>query len=111
VRPGGGDGFARARQHFDRAVALSAGQLASPYVGLAENVAVPTENLEEFKSLLERALAVDPDARPEWRLENTIMRERAGWLMSRVEKLFLVEPEDEGEETEPEPQPPEEIQP
>src|SRR5262249_15135180 len=39
-----GDPAARARQHFDREVALTNRQLASPYVSFAESVCVPNAN-------------------------------------------------------------------
>jgi predicted anti-sigma-YlaC factor YlaD len=89
ARPGGaGDAAARARQHFDRAVALSGSQLASPFVAFAEQVSVQQQNKVEFVSLLNRALAINPDARPEWRLENLVMQRRARWLLSREDELF-----------------------
>lgn len=84
-----GDPAARARLHFDREVELTKGQLASPFVSLAEAVSVPSDNPEEFESLLQRALAVDPDARPEWRLQNLIVQKRARWLLSRTDDLFI----------------------
>jgi len=77
-----GDKFARSRAHFDRAVQLSQGQHASPFVSLAESVAVEQQDREEFENLLNQALAIDPDARPEWRLVNLIMQQRARWLLS-----------------------------
>ena len=90
VRQGaGGDPGERARAHFDRAVALSGGQLASPYVSLAEAVSVARQDRAEFESLLHRALAVNPDARPEWRLANLIVQRRARWLLSRMDQIFL----------------------
>jgi predicted anti-sigma-YlaC factor YlaD len=85
-----GDPEARARGHFERAVELSGGQLAGPFVALAESVAVQKQKLTEFKSLLNRALAIDPDARPELRLVNLIMQRRARWLLSRTDELFLM---------------------
>jgi predicted anti-sigma-YlaC factor YlaD len=88
-----GDAEARARKHFARAMELSNGQQAGPLVSLAEAVAVKNQNVTEFKSLLERALALNPDARPEWRLANLIMQRRARWLLSRTEDLFLVPPQ------------------
>jgi len=39
--------------------------------------------------LLKKALAVDADARPEWRLTNLIMQRRARWLLSREDELFV----------------------
>ncbi len=79
----------RSRRHLDRAMELSKGQSASPLVAFAENVCVKTQNVKEFKSLLNQALAINADARPEWRLENLVMQRRAKWLLSRTEDLFL----------------------
>lgn len=84
-----GDFAGRSKAHFDRAVSLSNGQLASPFVAYAETVSVQKQNREEFESLLKQALAVDPDKRLEWRLSNLIMQRRARWLLSREGELFL----------------------
>jgi len=86
---GPGDPVARARQHFDRALALGGGNAAGPLVTFAEAVDVKQQNAAEFKSLLERALAVNVDARPEWRLENLVMQRRARWLLAHTDDLFL----------------------
>jgi len=83
-----GDFAGRSKMHFDRAVALSAGQLASPYVAYAETVTIQKQQKTDFEFLLNKALAVDPDARPEWRLNNLIMQRRARWLLSREDELF-----------------------
>ena len=83
-----GDAAARARQHFDREVLLTKGQLASPFVSLAEAVSVANDNREEFEKLLKQALAIDPDARVEWRLQNLVVQKRARWLLARVDDLF-----------------------
>ncbi len=79
----------RARKHFDRATELCGGQLAGPLVALAEAVAVRNQNATQFKELLNRALAINPDAKPEWRLVNLVMQRRARWLLSRIDELFL----------------------
>ena len=60
---------------------LSDGQQAAPYVALAEAVAVPQQDRARFEQLLEQALAVDVDARPQYRLANLIMQRRARWLL------------------------------
>ena len=89
-RPGGkGDPLERSRKHFERAVELSHGELAAPFVAMAETVSVQKQDRAEFKSLLERALAIDPDAKPEWRLENMVMQRRARWLLARGDELFV----------------------
>jgi predicted anti-sigma-YlaC factor YlaD len=84
-----GDPVARARSHFDREVALTSSQLASPFVSFAEAVSVQNQDRREFEALLKRALAVDPDSRPEWRLQNLVMQRRARWLISREDDLFI----------------------
>jgi predicted anti-sigma-YlaC factor YlaD len=90
VRVGASKDFAsRSRKHFDRAVELTSRQSASPYVALAEAVSVNNQDRQEFESLLKKALAVNPDARPEWRLSNIVMQRRARWLLSREDELFV----------------------
>jgi len=84
-----GDAAARSRRHFERSVALTHGQLASPFVSFAEAVSVQQQNRGEFGSLLRRALALDPDARPEWRLQNLIVQRRARWLLECEDDLFV----------------------
>ena len=79
----------RARAHFERVLELTAGELVSPFVALAENVAVSEQNRDEFDALLERALAVDLEARPEWRLANEIYQRRARWLRGQGDQLIL----------------------
>jgi predicted anti-sigma-YlaC factor YlaD len=86
-RPGGS--AEAARQHFDRAVALSKGERASVYLALAEAVSLREQNQREFRALLQQALAVDPDGVPELRLVNTLAIRRAHWLEDRVPELFV----------------------
>ena len=40
---------------------------------------------------MKRALAIDPNTKPEWRLSNIVMQRRARWLLSREDDLFLSE--------------------
>ncbi len=79
----------RARKHFDRAVELSGGLDASPYLSLAEAVAIPGQDKKEFETLLGKALEIDVEARPELKLSNTVFQRRAKWLLSRKDRLFL----------------------
>lgn len=83
------DFVSRSRKHFERVVELTSRQSASPYVALAETVSVSNQDREEFETLLKKALAVNPDARPEWRLSNIVMQRRARWLLSREDELFV----------------------
>jgi predicted anti-sigma-YlaC factor YlaD len=89
-RPAAAGGSAdRARRHLERAVALSHGKRAAPYVSFAESVSVGAQNRAEFEEMLGKALAVDPDAVPELRLANTVSQRRAAWLLARADELFL----------------------
>ncbi len=90
VRQGAtGDPLERARVHFNKAMELSKGFQAGPLVSLAESVSIAKQNRAEFQSLLDRALAVDVNAKPEYRLSNLVMQRRARWLLSRIDELFL----------------------
>ena len=86
-----------ARDHFARAVELSDGLDASPYVSLAGSVSVETQDREEFEELLNDALAIDPDDAPENRLLTLISQKRASLLLDHVDDLFF-EPLAEAEE-------------
>jgi predicted anti-sigma-YlaC factor YlaD len=95
-----GGGEERARYHFRRAVELSEGKTASPYVALATTVSVARQDAEEFRRLLNTALAIDPDSSPENRLVNIISQRRARWLLEHIDDYFLLdEGFDDGEET------------
>jgi predicted anti-sigma-YlaC factor YlaD len=88
-RPNAGAGAEKlARAHFERAVALSGGHQAAPFVSFAESVSVARHDRAEFDRLLKRALAVDPDAQPEWRLANLIMQRRARRLLAHADEFF-----------------------
>lgn len=82
------DAPVRARGHFSRAVELTGGLHAAPYVTLAESVSISQRNRKEFEQMLQNALKLDSAARPEWRLVNLVMQRRARWLLDRTDKLF-----------------------
>ena len=84
-----GGSYARARDHFARAVELSDGQDAGPYLSLATGVAVAEENRAEFRELLETAIAIDPDEEPSNRLLNLIAQKRARVLLDHIDDLFF----------------------
>ena len=83
-----GDAAARSLRHFERVVELTGGKLAAPFVARAENISVQKQNRAEFEALLKRALAINPNEKPEWRLQNLIVQRRARWLLVRTDELF-----------------------
>jgi predicted anti-sigma-YlaC factor YlaD len=89
--------YDRLERDFERALELSEGRRAGLYVAYAETFALTRQDREEFRSLLEMALAIDPDEHVEVRLANLVAQRRARWLLERIDDLILeeIEPEEE----------------
>lgn len=88
----------KSRKHFARSIELSKGESAGPYVALATSVCISTQNVDEFKELLNKALAIDVDKNLSNRLANTISRNKAKWLLNHIDNYFLLDDEEEPEE-------------
>ncbi len=84
-----GNAASRATAHFERAVDLSGGLAAGPYVTYAESVCRTLEDRDCFRGALEAALAIDPEDQPAWRLANVLMQRRARWLLEHIDALIL----------------------
>lgn len=83
ARPGGS--AQRAVDYFDEAIGLDGRVSAAAYVAKAEAIAWPAGDRPAFESLLKQALvtsATHPD------LSNSVMRERALWLLDNTDDLF-----------------------
>jgi predicted anti-sigma-YlaC factor YlaD len=87
ILQGGGSG--KARQHFERAMALAANTSISPLVSLAESVSISEQNLYEFETVLNLALSYNVDAHMQTRLANLVAQRRARLLLTRTEAYFL----------------------
>jgi len=86
---GAGGSIEKAREHFARSKALSAGQRVSPFVSFAESVLVTEQKKKEFEQALNEALAIDVSkTAPEQKLANVLAQKRAKWLLSRIDELF-----------------------
>jgi predicted anti-sigma-YlaC factor YlaD len=79
----------RAHQHFKRAVELSGGLTPVPYVTLAQSVSVAAQNRAEFRDLLDKAIAIDPERDPHERLQTLLLQRKARSLLAREDELFL----------------------
>ena len=84
--PGGDE---RAFQHYERAVELKGGMTAGPHVSLANAVAHPAQDRDEFVRLMELALAVDLEASPDDRLANDYAQAKARFLLDHLDDLFF----------------------
>ncbi len=85
---GGAGGLARAKEHFDRAVALSKGKKLGVLVSYAEAVSVARQDRAEFTRLLQQVIAADPEADERHRLANVLAQRRAKLLLAHAEDLF-----------------------
>lgn len=84
----GGDP-AKAREYFARAQALAGRTDTSSLLALATTVCVKEQKAAEFKDLLGRVLAFDPDSSPAHRLVNTLNRRKARWLLDHIDDFFI----------------------
>jgi predicted anti-sigma-YlaC factor YlaD len=94
-----GGSIAKAREHFDQAIAAAKGKSSTPYLSLATTVSVKEQNTSEFKVLLNKVLSIDPDTVPENRLVNILNQRKARWLLEHADDFFL-ESEEPGAELE-----------
>jgi predicted anti-sigma-YlaC factor YlaD len=83
----GGD-KGKAEEAYRKALAYSKGGSASLFVAYATSICIPKEDLAGFKAALAKALAIDPNAVPESRLETVIAQENARRLLDDTDKYF-----------------------
>jgi hypothetical protein len=84
-----GPDFEAIERHYREALALSGGQSPGLFVSYAELVAIPRQDGGLFRTLLRRALDIDPAADPSTQLQATLAQRRAAWLLDRVEDLIV----------------------
>jgi len=87
--PAEGGGVEKAKQHYERALALSKNRKLGPHVSWAEGVLVKAQDREAFTRLLEQVLQADVAADKPHRLENVLAQRRARLLLDHVDDLFL----------------------
>jgi predicted anti-sigma-YlaC factor YlaD len=84
-----GGGPARAKEHLDRALALSMNKKLGPCVSWAEGVLVQQQDRDAFTRVLEDVLRADPGEVPRYRLANVLAQRRARALLAHADDLFL----------------------
>jgi len=89
----------RAREHYQRAIALTGGRTAGPYVTLASTVSIQDQNRAEFEDLLRRALEVDPNRNPQLRLATILLQRKARTMLEHEDDYFLDADTTKAEET------------
>ena len=83
-----GGGPAVARQHYQRALAISGGKKLAVHVNFAESVLVQSQDRAEFTRLLREVVRADPGAEPRLTLSNVLAQRRARLLLAHLEDLF-----------------------
>ena len=79
----------KAKESYQKALELSKGKRASVFVAYAQSIAVPEHNRKGFVDALKKALAIDPNADPNTRLETIVTQQKAKWLLDHVDNYFL----------------------
>jgi predicted anti-sigma-YlaC factor YlaD len=85
---GGEDGLRRAKEHLDRALALSKGKKLGALVSYAEAVSVARQDRAEFTRLLQQVASADVEADRAHRLANVLAQRRARLLLAHADDLF-----------------------
>lgn len=88
ARGTGDDAFRRAKEHLDRALALSKGGRLGAIVSYAEAVSVAKQDRAEFVRLLEGVTNADAAADRGHRLANVLAQRRARLLLAHADDLF-----------------------
>lgn len=84
-----GGSIAKAKEAFKQAVAVTKGASPAPYVAYAQSISVAEHDRAGFEEMLKKALAIDPNAVPDNRLETLLSQQKAQWLLDNVDKFFL----------------------
>lgn len=79
---------AKGREHFDRAIALTAGKFLMPKVLKAHTYAVTTSDRKLFHDSLVEVTQAAPDIWPEQRLANELAKQRAARYLAHEDELF-----------------------
>jgi predicted anti-sigma-YlaC factor YlaD len=75
--------------HYRRSREKSGGLLAGPYVSYATAVSIPAQDYATFKTCLETALTLDPNADPANRLVNILAQRKARYLLDNAGLYFI----------------------
>jgi predicted anti-sigma-YlaC factor YlaD len=84
-----GGSEAKAREQFALALKCSKGAKIGPYLDLATTVCIKSQNLSEFKTLLETALKINVNKSENNRLVNILNQQKARWFLDHTDDFFL----------------------
>ncbi len=76
---------------YQRALELNKGSSPGSHVAYAMGVSVPNQDVVEFRSLMEKALAINPDDHPDSRLMIILSQRNARYRLDNIGDLFITE--------------------
>jgi predicted anti-sigma-YlaC factor YlaD len=76
---------------FEKALSINKGSSPGTYIAYAMAVAVPAQDVNQFKDLMGKALAVKPDDHPDSRLMIILSQRNARWYLENLGDYFLTE--------------------
>ena len=79
----------RARLHFQRALELSGKDNPTPYINLAITVSIQNQDVAEYRSCLQTALAAGKPKDPTRNLAFRLAHEKATWYLDHADQFFL----------------------
>jgi len=78
----------KAKEHFEKCLAINQGKFLMTYVYYAKTYAVQVQDRELFETLLRKVEAAPLDILPEQRLANAIAKKKAGQLLKNIDEYF-----------------------
>jgi predicted anti-sigma-YlaC factor YlaD len=79
----------KAKAFFNSALEKANSLHVAPFVAWAQSVSVPAQNYGEYKTMLERALAINPNKDKASALANKINQKKAAWLLDNARNYFI----------------------
>ena len=78
----------RAEHHYRQALRISNNLSASAHMSMALGIALPAQDIDQFRSFLEQAIAIDIDQDINRRLTNVIRQREARWYLDNIDRFF-----------------------
>ena len=79
----------KAMFHYQQAVEISDNLSASAHVSMALGIALPAQDIAQFRYFLNSALAIDPNKNLNRRLTNIIKQREAEWYLANENEFFI----------------------
>jgi predicted anti-sigma-YlaC factor YlaD len=79
----------KAKTYFERALAKTGGLSPGLFITWAQSFSIPSQNYAEYRTMLERALAINPRRDKANTLAHKISQKKARWLLDNAGHFFI----------------------